>query len=103
MKEQDQIKAIAELDGKYPSIFYRPRLPQNPPSEHDLPDYLHSRDAIIPVIEKHIRSGNYNSDQTHMALELVLGEPCKWMDFACATPQQLAEALLRATNKWVEE
>lgn len=122
MKEQDQIKAIAELDGWTP---YSPGdFNPTPRWEHklivgkvvqtsNLPDYLQSYDAIIPVIEK-----QYSNIQRILIFELQIGlhnfwkhagkdttqfDEISWMvAILQATPQQLCEALLRATGRWTE-
>jgi hypothetical protein len=76
---------------------------------------LTSRDAILPVIEKHWRSllkGNEPTLESEGFL-VRFGEICEEMchdkvpwtitpiyRFILMKPRQLAEALLRATNKW---
>lgn len=101
MTPQDQIKSLAELDGKqhlhqfegdpYDRDCYI--CGYKPPHENHAspPDYLHSYDAIIPLIQK----------QPRMVIDSVwslLSDDMieKWQE----TPAQLSEALLRATGKW---
>lgn len=109
MSEQDQIRAIAELDGFNPeptpkkdSIASGGWGPDHNKPEwnftHQLPRYLTSRDAIVPVVQKHWRTASTikgiawqtEFHRTLPSLECVL----------FATPLQLCEALLHATNKW---
>lgn len=98
MIEQEQIKALAELDG-WTEIHQSTLLLEfginNPvwagrmPDKDflvALPNYLTSYDAIIPLIQK-----------------LGLWYECL-QDYQIATPSpsQLCEALLRATGKWTD-
>jgi hypothetical protein len=142
MNEIDQIKAIAELDGwkfwctphyghdgkwhcepykgkdiwdaKHSAWAGKPVDIQYD-LEEELPNYITSRDAIIPVIEKQdddtrqrffyellnlrglsietTSAWNYTINITHL----------QFADAILATPAQLAEALLRATGKWRTE
>lgn len=128
MKEQDQIKAIAELDGwtirqddDDPTFWLI-----NPQGRlecgdvefnklehwmHKLPKYLTSRDAIVPVIEKWIDNSSSRTtafiDALCWVCLAVRCSPTKtrisynflWI-LLRATPPQLCEALLRATRKW---
>lgn len=69
-------------------------------ADYDLPRYLTSYDAIIPLIQKqpkYVKEAvaapwwtEFNTDISDM------------VDMLNATPFQLCEALLRATGKWVE-
>jgi hypothetical protein len=125
MTPEDQIKAIAELDGwtnihnantmaiggiwrGYPptgQIIGKPEL---------LPPYLISRDAIVPVIEKHplevkrkvvniVSDLFYSSkDEKNQWYNGGWRVDCKAMACLFSTPSQLCEALLRATGKWIE-
>lgn len=100
MKPELQIKALAELDG-----WTNIRIDVSGSGQHYLhgrnstgdfsnpPNYLTSYDAIIPLIQKQpyeVKCNMWN----HLDAESDLWD---------ATPQQLCEALLRATNKWIEE
>jgi hypothetical protein len=119
MKPQDIIKAIAKLDGwtRKPEFDYLAQLPTWDPRkileqwEKDgsltdkLPPYLTSRDAIVPVIEKQ----DYGTQLRFIRelAKIVIAD--RWherenyaMQLLKATPFQLCEALLRATNKWIE-
>lgn len=113
MNEDDQIKAIAELDG------WKPNGLGGKDTLHDpkgctcfdgkgcyIPNYLTSRDAIIPVIEK--QSFVMKTQVVDFLCELML-EEYDGSDYVrqsdvplllCATPSQLCQALLRATGKW---
>jgi hypothetical protein len=100
MKDTDIIKAIAELDGweqEPDGLWGKPGHQPPYPLGGDAPDYLNSRDAIIPVIEKR------QYCLPHRNLWWVIDE---WLEkqgilpALKATPRQLSEALLRATGKW---
>ena len=107
MKDQDQIKAIAELDGfrdfkieVKPAITYYWAYQSGAINWEILPDYLTSRDAIVPVIEK-----NY-PDTTARFLKIVINNQGYLITdsrLAFATPPQLCEALLRANGKWTNK
>ena len=103
MKPEDQIKALAELDG-----WKRVGLDVITPEgrrfeilkwENVLPNYLTSYDAIIPLIQRQDANTkgliyyHFNTDQswTQQAIDML-----------DATPSQLSEAILRATGRWVE-
>jgi len=104
MTPDEQIKAVAELDGwmwceknhqdniseKFSiekKVWYNP-LKDHWLSEYELPPYLTSRDAIVPVIEKH-----WTSD----VREIMLNRQS-----VLSTPAQLCEALLRAAGRWTD-
>lgn len=105
MKTEDQIKALAELDGYFPFWCdlsrlwswkskdgkYR-NLNQGLSEEHlvKITDYLISYDAIIPLIQKLGRDVGGKVWALEGELNLTY------------SPQQLCEALLRATGKWKE-
>lgn len=111
MNEQDQIEALANLDGwtHYNQTWQSPsgsryadrvkRLTSNSPLElipleNILPDYLHSYDAIMSLIQKQDRP-------TKIAIIYRIKEMGVELIFD-ATPQQLCEALLQETGKWIE-
>jgi hypothetical protein len=117
MKPQDIIKAIAELDGWLDVKEYiynydymgdngelkqvQGRDPLDLGRLQTLKSYLTSRDAIVPVIEKHY------PDKVAQELGKMLANQFKTANVTiaqimCATPSQLCEALLRATGKWVD-
>jgi hypothetical protein len=100
MKDQDQVIEIAKLDGKELCGGACGDCDCLLTTDNESLLYLTSRDAIVPVIEKHIRAGNYNHVNTVNAFQTVFGEPCNWQDIICAKPSELCEALLRATGKW---
>lgn len=113
MKEQSQIIAIAELDGWKLNPFggmYPPNLqPEtNLNQQFKIPNYLHSRDAIVPVIEKWITDEQSKwrfitkiADITGLD-RLDSGEYHEVFYLLLVSPSQLCEALLRATGKWTE-
>lgn len=73
-----------------------------------LPNYLTSYDAIVPLMQKLAKA-----DKGEPCMELLMDILFKhldrnyptdeWNSYFDATPSQLCEALLRATNKWIEE
>jgi hypothetical protein len=114
MKPELQIEALAKLDGwtdiqpdigggrvgtppDWSGIRYQP-----------LPPYLASRDAIIPMIEKHIQSEGASSFASPLFVALNISNYKKLHPdilIGCAvsaTPAQLCEALLRALNLWTD-
>ena len=125
MNKDEQIKALAELDGfEWYSFWYQDQDESHPRKagkgknkgdfnelsktgsyDDELPPYLTSRDSIIPVIEK-------MPTENRMEFINILEDIAYTKEFGnywdvqfaiiTATPQQLAEALLRATSKWKE-
>jgi len=99
MKLQDQIKAIAELDGLiYDStcnVTGGLMFKHAPQRTRYCPDYLTSRDAIVSVIEK-------QKSFIQRAINDRLKHITDWGFTYLATPSQLCEALLRATGNWIE-
>lgn len=96
MTKQEQIKALAELDGIEIDISpynWRWRYKDCSWNAFDLPDYLTSYDAIIPLIQK-------QNDFDLIDLEMWIEDQNKLGLVIYATPAQLCEALLRATGKW---
>lgn len=99
MTEQDQIIEIAKLDG----WNYEDHCLCQGCLELNNKSYLTSRDAIVPVIEK-------QSWPTKVAIAGIICslktnsevEYSPRVATMLATPSQLSEALLRATNKWKE-
>lgn len=66
--------------------------------------YLTSYDAIIPVIEKIIINRDllqkfYDNLGTHFPNSRFVDH---WFECLTATPEQLSDALLKATGKWME-
>ncbi len=96
MTPEQQIKALAELDGWTDLTISRPfntlcgRWMGQLPSK--VPNYHESYDAIIPLIQK--QTAEIQSDVSFFLPDEVNG--------FTATPAQLCEALLRATGKWIE-
>ena len=111
MTEQEQIKALAELDG-YGEIRYS--VGEWYAGDYKTGDlrvvncnYLHSYNAIIPLIQKQSFIGltqfvdflcNEILDDHYDGSDHI-SQPDTGMLFK-ATPAQLCEALLRATGKW---
>jgi hypothetical protein len=105
MTDRDIITAVAGLDGWQRRLTGWQKYPHAPltPTEQ-LPPYLTSRDAIVPVIEKQPKSVQVN---TSILLEEIVyrGTDCHLclltsILMVLATPSQLCEALLRATGTW---
>ena len=106
MTTQDQIKALAELDGWKQNIDEAQlswKETWSSPANNfktyfrftELPRYLTSYDAIIPLIQK-------QDNETRCSIS----EWCHnnhHSPVIMATPAQLCEALLRATGKWKVE
>lgn len=105
MKPQDQIKALAELDGckictHVPDYWDRVGTEQD--SElycRECREFLHhmrekpyrtSYDAIIPLIQKQGKAWAVSGVTWNMGITYSIE----------ATPAQLCEALLRATGRW---
>jgi hypothetical protein len=112
MRDRDIITEVAGLDGWQRRLTGWQKYPHAPltPTEQ-LPPYLTSRDAIVPVIAKvcntKLKQRNF-SNWLFGVLRLRPGENgwrgdrnC-WFYFVTATPATLCEALLRATEKWKE-
>lgn len=100
MKPEEQIKALAELDGITSIVLtdlgdWRILKPDGETAA--LPDYLHSYDAIVPLLQKQVKSLDI-SDKFFGEIEQPTG--CTGEDLLSRTPAQLCEALLRATGKW---
>jgi len=104
MNQEQQIKALAELDGMYyftaDATRHYPGFWQNDKGQafHEL-HYLTSYDAIIPLIQKQDKA-----TQTRMVVAMTVAQnnTARFFDFLNRTPAQLGEALLRATGKWIE-
>lgn len=98
MKQEDQIKAMAELDGwkqhaKYSDVMWNQYQEAHILSD-TLKQYLTSYDAIIPLIQR--QSNEIKADAWYRLGCINWG----WLD---ATPSQLCEAILRSTGKWKSE
>lgn len=110
MKDHQIIIAVAKLDGftqldNMPNPMfalevceYEAACCHTRASEFE---YLISRDAIIPVIEKVYRGTNKWSEFERQ-LEELHGEPCRLIEALTTEPKQLCIALLKATGKWEE-
>ena len=98
MTQEQQTKALAELDGwNYDGLDFANREQYSQCGLTrclcDLPEYLTSYDAIIPLIQK---------QDLHGEVLDALGDMRHSGYYTQATPAQLCEALLRATNRWTE-
>lgn len=123
MTTEQQIKALAELDGwrivnSYQSIqdgqdinwWRRDESSFTDCVDRELPHYLTSYDAIIPLIQK--MNVHKRNDLIASLWKICGNEPSInfWNEYnfrglfsmLVATPAQLCEALLRATGKWIE-
>lgn len=124
MKTEEQIEALAELDGwtylgqdaewqKHWIQFPREVISKLSHEEvrkqrvWRLPDYLTCFDAIIPLVQKQALGSEKHEWEFINALNKIIctGFHCvRTTAFTplAATPDQLCEALLRATGKWKE-
>jgi hypothetical protein len=101
MKSEEQIKALAELDGCSEPWLHMNGLWNYTNSDGKtilVRPYLTSYDAIIPVIQK---QGN----EIAKALVLEIVDGSELADYTGlrlfhSSPTELCEALLRATGKW---
>lgn len=101
MTTEEQIKALAELDGITPVFDRGNNCWCSGYSGSDMScvgfkPYLTSYDAIIPLIQKQPKEVQWG------AWQFVADEASPFLDTFNATPTQLCEALLRATGKWKE-
>lgn len=125
MTDQQIIIEVAKLDGwtvnepnrSWPNPFYTQPALKILRTFEELPPYLISRDAIIPVIEKVINRHTCHSFFDALGLEAIKdwadcdGSPVYegdgsyfelWVLFK-ASPHQLCIALLKTTGKFTEE
>lgn len=115
MTPEQQIKALAELDGYSPFYCDLSRLwswktkdgryrnfNQGVSEEHlvRITNYLASYDAIIPLLTKCWKCGMFKPESFYKGLKNYY--PTGLLLLTEATPSQLCEALLRATGKWKE-
>ena len=116
MTDTEQIKAIAELDGwtlqevtinSHVEASYKDTMwTKEGCMAGGVPNYLTSRDAIIPVIEKLYSKNDYEAGKFIDVLAVIIGHEhnlgTHCIGLVISTPKQLCEALLRATNKWYD-
>jgi len=81
MAREEKIKVLAELDGWKEPMSYPGSLPR----------YLTSYDAIIPLIQKQPKE-----------IRLKMFEEKADRVSIMTTPEQLADALIKAVGKWRE-
>lgn len=134
MTNNERLIELAKLDGKnvdlmtsgslcelYSEQLGQPDTDGSYTNARPLPDYLNSRDAIIPVIEKQ----DLTEEQWEVFLRTVVPNEADWiannkwwrddLNVCCqsrlprsyrllvlATPSQLCVALLKSTGKWKE-
>ncbi len=92
MTTEDKIKVLAELDGRWSIQFpYQPEGHQAFEQIKYLPCYLTSYDAIIPLIQKQPKE-----------IRLKMFEEKADRVSIMTTPEQLADALIKAVGKWKE-
>ena len=117
MKPEDQIKALAEMEGfssienchtgwwgwikldiavKLKWFIYQWDKDRNEVSCR-VPNYLTSNDAILPLIQKWVGTNCERRVAFINVLRQVIGGKVSDLDLILATPAQLAEALIRAT------
>jgi hypothetical protein len=94
MKEQEQIKALAELDGLKPfehddELWSMVRADGSYGETVCTPNYLTSYDAIIPLVQKQCKVSS--------VVAVCFANPSMNL-----SPAYICEALLRATGKWIE-
>lgn len=68
-------------------------------ADEDMPDYLNSYDAIVPLIQK---QSNKIKDAIGVILWQDYSNLIAWHCYYDATPEQLCDATLKATSKWKE-
>lgn len=93
MKLDQQIKALAELDG-YCSVVGSKEG-----------SYLTSYDAIIPLVDKSVSKQSVKVDFLNSLRQILSHEqegPVSDYAMIVARPEQFCEALLRAHGKWIE-
>lgn len=95
MTNEDKIKVLAELDGWKPLPEGRFH-PDNPIGQTP-PQYLTSYDAIIPLIQK-----QSVLDKANTIVNAVADFP-RDKFVIDATPEQLADALIKAVGKWKDQ
>lgn len=110
MTDSEVIIEVAKLDGwdvHHPNLITSSVIGFPPGSESiddwkPLPNYLTSRDAIMPVIEKckPIIGNNQDMFVSYLWREMGLKAGDCVFEAFLATPRQLCIALLKATGKW---
>jgi hypothetical protein len=95
MKPEDQIKALAKLDGCDCADWGMTRCTDDCSSQGKKP-YITSYDCIIPLIQK--QPVEIKQAIHKLVFELIAFKSHRFD----ATPSQLAKAMLRATGKWKE-
>ncbi len=102
MNQEQQIKALAELDGAKYFDAHNVNYPYPDGTGYhntDVKPYLTSYEAIIPLIQ---RQDVPTITRISLKLSIAQNETAKAYAWLKATPAQLCEALLRATGKWIE-
>ena len=114
MKELTQLQALAKLDGFIPTGCN----PELFVCDREVLKYLHSLDAIVPLVQKWVESHgdiesqlnastkfNYALTDTLHRANVHEAEYYGWtyVQTILSKPPQLCEALLRASGNWSEE
>ena len=102
MTKQQKLIALAKLDG---FEIINERYGMLGKACLDYPNYLTNGDEIRRLIGKVLDTDL--KQKFLIALKSILHIPCgafahEWFLIVTATPEQLAEALLKATGNWVE-
>jgi hypothetical protein len=110
MTKQNQIKALVKFDGwrqhpKYIDVMINKKNTREAHLQSDsLTRYLHSYDAIIPLIQRQCTDKNTWCKFLNQLSCLVQNYDGLTLigvfNLYKATPTQLCDALLRATGKW---
>jgi len=118
MTDQEIIIEVAKLDGwkenycrGYGHIPLNLHPTTNVYQDFKYLPYLTSRDAIVPVIERHQKMDNFEQVMKQLNYEVLGfhgGQQTITLNYwalqrlVCANPRQLCIALLKATGKWKE-
>jgi hypothetical protein len=88
MTDQEKIKVLAELDGWKEPMSYPGSLPR----------YLTSYDAIIPLVKKCWEGRLFEPDKFYKAIPNYYPHILTFIQHT--SPQELADALIKAVGKW---
>lgn len=103
MSDEELLIEVAKLDGKE---YHKPteeEVKRGSYYQYE-PDYLTSRDAVVPVIEKQFSNDTQRSDFICTLGDICRSENKNWWAWTTltATPRQLCLALLKATGRYKE-
>ncbi len=101
MTDQDIIKAIAELDGKWSTQFPYVGYHEFEQAIY-LPAYLTSRDAIVPIREKLVNTQVLRGKWMEIAVMVILETEKEVDEYAMThlTAAQECKTLLLLFNQW---